>query len=65
VQNAFSVDAGPIAPWFAQRGKGTQYLLMAGCTPGEPANPTVLWLLDNGPSGPGVSNPYLVEVTPH
>jgi hypothetical protein len=63
VQNAFDVDAGPIAPWFDQAGKGQQFLLMKGYAPDQEDN--VLWLLSHGPNGAkGVSNAYLVEQLP-
>lgn len=42
------VDAGPIAPWFAQPGGGEQYQLDATLVPGAPAQLNVLWLLSNG-----------------
>lgn len=42
------VDAGPIAPWFAQPGGGEQYQLDAALVPGAPAQLNVLWLLSNG-----------------
>lgn len=46
-------------------GKGTQYVVMADCVPNQPKEQAnVLWLLGNGPNGPGVANPYLVEVLP-
>jgi Tuberculosis necrotizing toxin len=64
VQNAFDVDAGPIAPWFNQAGKGTQYVVMPGYVPNQPDATNVAWLLTNGPNGPGTSNPYLVEKQP-
>jgi len=42
------VDAGPIAPWFAQPGYGLQYQLDAALVPGAPERLNVLWLVDNG-----------------
>ena len=36
VQNAFDVDAGAIAPWFSQPGRGIRYMLMPGCVPISP-----------------------------
>jgi hypothetical protein len=48
VLKAFTVDAGPIAPWFAQPGLGLQYQLDATLVPGAPAQINVLWLVDNG-----------------
>lgn len=44
----FTVDAGPVAPWFAQPGYGLQYQLNASLIPGAPAAVNVLWLLNNG-----------------
>jgi hypothetical protein len=65
VQNAFDVDAGPIAPWFNQAGRGTQYVVMRGYVPKQPDDAAnIAWLLANGPNGPGISNPYLVEKLP-
>lgn len=48
VLKPFTVDAGPIAPWFAQPGGGLQYQLDAALVPGAPATLNVLWLVDNG-----------------
>lgn len=48
VVKAFSVDAGPIAPWFAQPGRGLQYQLDSTLIPGAPSALNVLWLLNNG-----------------
>jgi Tuberculosis necrotizing toxin len=65
VQNKFDVDKGPIAPWFEQQGRATQYVLMAGYVPNQPADQlNVLWLLTHGPNSGGPPNPYLVEVRP-
>jgi len=47
VLKPFSVDAGPIAAWFAQPGGGLQYQLDATLVPGAPANLNVLWLVSN------------------
>jgi len=55
VLKPFTVDAGPIAAWFAQPGGGLQYQLDAGLVSGAPTQLNVLWLLDNG---------YLKDVTP-
>lgn len=44
----FQVDAGPIAPWFAQPGGGLQYQLDATLVPGAPAQINVSWLVTNG-----------------
>jgi hypothetical protein len=44
----FQVDAGPIAPWFAQPGGGLQYQLDATLVPGAPAQINVSWLVNNG-----------------
>jgi hypothetical protein len=44
----FTVDAGPIAPWFGQPGYGWQFQLDARHVPGAPARLNVLWLIDNG-----------------
>ncbi|MFJ8041111.1 TNT domain-containing protein [Kitasatospora sp. NPDC096147] len=48
VAKAFTVDAGPIAPWFGQPGHGWQFQLDARHLPGAPARLNVLWLIDNG-----------------
>ena len=48
VNRPFTVDAGPIAPWFAQPGGGLQYQLDGSLVPGAPAQLNVMWLLDNG-----------------
>jgi hypothetical protein len=55
VLKAFPVDAGPIAPWFAQPGLGTQYMLDASLIPASGGAISVTWLLSNG---------YLVEEDP-
>jgi hypothetical protein len=44
----FVVDAGPVAPWFAQPGYGLQYQLDATLIPGAPASVNVMWLVNNG-----------------
>jgi hypothetical protein len=59
VQNAFSVDAGPIVAWFGQPGRATQYVVVAGYLPGQ--DKTVQWLLSNGPNP---TSKYLVEQVP-
>lgn len=48
VVKSFTVDAGPIAPWFGQPGYGWQYQLDGALVPGAPARLNVLWLVDNG-----------------
>lgn len=48
VVKPFTVDAGPIAPWFGQPGLGLQYQLDASLIPGGPAQLNVMWLVDNG-----------------
>ncbi|GLZ41395.1 TNT domain-containing protein [Actinokineospora sp. NBRC 105648] len=48
VLKAFTVYAGPIAPWFYQTGGGLQYQLNGTLIPGAPATVNVLWLIDNG-----------------
>jgi hypothetical protein len=48
VLKAFTFDTGPIAPWFAQPGLGTQYQLDPTLIPGAPASTNVMWLLANG-----------------
>lgn len=48
VLKSFAVDAGPIAPWFAQPGGGLQYQLDGSLVPGAPAALNVLWLVNNG-----------------
>jgi hypothetical protein len=44
----FTVDAGPVAPWFAQPGYGLQYQLNSSLVPGAPASVNVMWLVNNG-----------------
>jgi hypothetical protein len=44
----FTVDAGPVAPWFAQPGYGLQYQLNSSLVPGAPASVNVTWLVNNG-----------------
>jgi Tuberculosis necrotizing toxin len=48
VTRPFTVDAGPIAAWFAQPGGGRQYQLDATLIPGAPATINVVWLVANG-----------------
>jgi hypothetical protein len=48
VIKSFTVDSGPIAPWFEQSGFGWQYVLKGNHIPGAPTPLTVKWLLDNG-----------------
>lgn len=48
VLRSFTVEAGPIAPWFAQPGYGLQYQLEATLLPGHPPAINVKWLLTNG-----------------
>lgn len=48
VVKPFTVDAGPIAPWFGQPGHGLQFQLAAGLVPGAPATVNVGWLVANG-----------------
>jgi len=48
VIKTFTVDAGPIAPWFGQPGYGLQYQLDATLIPGAPASINVMWLVNNG-----------------
>lgn len=48
VAKAFTVDAGPIAPWFGQPGGGTQFQLDGSLVPGSPASLNVMWLVSNG-----------------
>ncbi|WP_405114813.1 TNT domain-containing protein [Micromonospora sp. NBC_01405] len=52
VVRPFTVDSGPIAPWFAQPGMGTQFQLNPAYLPQAGATLNVTWLLQNG---------YLVE----
>ncbi|QQQ73640.1 TNT domain-containing protein [Saccharothrix sp. 6-C] len=44
----FTVDAGPIAPWFAQSGGGLQYQLRGELVPDAPERLNVKWLLEHG-----------------
>ncbi|MDH6575435.1 TNT domain-containing protein [Kitasatospora sp. MAP5-34] len=48
VLKPFTVDAGPIAPWFGQPGYGWQYQLDSTLVPGGPTRLNVMWLIDNG-----------------
>jgi hypothetical protein len=48
VLKPFTVDAGPIAAWFAQPGGGWQYQLDSTLLPGAPTPLNVLWLVNNG-----------------
>ncbi|SEL47561.1 TNT domain-containing protein [Streptacidiphilus jiangxiensis] len=48
VLKPFTVDGGPVAPWFDQPGLGWQYQLDSTLVPGAPARLNVLWLVDNG-----------------
>ncbi len=48
VLKPFMVDAGPIAPAFAQPGGGIQYQLDATLIAGAPGNLNVQWLVDHG-----------------
>jgi hypothetical protein len=52
VVKPFAVDSGPVAPWFAQPGMGTLFMLNRAYLPQAGTNLSVRWLLDNG---------YLVE----
>ena len=55
VLREFTVEAGPIAPWFGQPGLGLQYKLDARFLPAAGDRVSVSWLLDHG---------YLVEEDP-
>ncbi|MEY9963892.1 hypothetical protein ABIA33_001926 [Streptacidiphilus sp. MAP12-16] len=48
VVKPFTVDAGPIAPWFGQPGYGWQYQLDSTLVAGSPSRLNVLWLVTNG-----------------
>ena len=48
VLRAFTVIAGPVAPWFAQSGGGLQYQLDYKQVPDAPNPLTVLWLVQHG-----------------
>ncbi|MEY9856076.1 hypothetical protein ABH935_001680 [Catenulispora sp. GAS73] len=48
VLKPFTVDAGPIAAWFAQPGGGLQYQLDSKLVPGAPSQLNVMWLVNNG-----------------
>lgn len=48
VKKGFNVSAGPIAPWFGQPGRGTQYQLKNDLVPGAPQQLNVLWLIQQG-----------------
>ncbi|WP_229398922.1 TNT domain-containing protein [Micromonospora okii] len=52
VVKPFTVDSGPIAPWFAQPGLGTQFELNPAYLPRAGSDLSVTWLLAHG---------YLVE----
>ncbi|MFC4149087.1 TNT domain-containing protein [Micromonospora mangrovi] len=47
VLKPFDVDSGPIAPWFAQTGLGTQFQLNAAYLPQAGGAVSVQWLLDH------------------
>ncbi|MCC8246906.1 TNT domain-containing protein [Saccharothrix luteola] len=47
VTRDFDVDAGPIAPWFAQSGGGRQYQLRGAYVPDAPERLNVAWLLEH------------------
>ncbi|HEY3504030.1 MAG TPA: TNT domain-containing protein [Actinocatenispora sp.] len=55
VAKTFDVDAGPIAPWFGQPGRGRQFKLDPGYLPAAGTALSVTWLLAHG---------YLVEEDP-
>lgn len=55
VLEPFTVATGAVAPWFAQPGLGTQYVLEPDHLPEAGGDLSVKWLLDNG---------YLVEERP-
>jgi hypothetical protein len=44
----FTVDAGPIRPWFGQPGLGLQYVLNSHYIPGAPADVRIPYLVQNG-----------------
>lgn len=48
VTRPFTVDAGPIRPWFGQPGQGLQYVLNSEYIPEAPERLTIPWLVDNG-----------------
>jgi hypothetical protein len=48
VVKAFTVDAGRIAPWFAQPGGGLRYMLDPNLITNAPNPLTIRWLLDSG-----------------
>nr|MDQ6948923.1 TNT domain-containing protein [Actinomycetota bacterium] len=48
VLKVFTVEAGPIAPGFGQRGLGRQYQVVSSLVPGSPMKVNVMWLLDHG-----------------
>ncbi|WP_431975516.1 TNT domain-containing protein [Micromonospora haikouensis] len=48
VVKPFPVDSGPIAPWFAQPGMGTQFQLNPAYLPQAGGNLSVTWLLAHG-----------------
>ncbi|BCL15034.1 TNT domain-containing protein [Micromonospora sagamiensis] len=52
VLKPFTVDSGPIAPWFAQPGMGTQYKLERRHLPEAGPQLSITWLIEHG---------YLVE----
>ncbi|MFI7646912.1 TNT domain-containing protein [Micromonospora sp. NPDC049460] len=47
VLKPFDVDSGPIAPWFAQPGLGTQFQLNPAYVPQAGGNLNVQWLIDH------------------
>ncbi|MEV0327011.1 TNT domain-containing protein [Micromonospora echinospora] len=52
VLKPFTVDSGPVAPWFAQPGMGTQFKLEQRYLPEAGGQLSITWLIENG---------YLVE----
>ena len=48
VIKSFTVESGPIAPWFGQPGHGWQYQLDPTLIPANPAGLNVMWLVANG-----------------
>jgi hypothetical protein len=66
VLHSFKVDAGPIAPWFAQPGGGLQYLIKPALIPGGAHQISVKWLVNHGYLGRAKVTVYVSAlVKPH
>lgn len=48
VLRPFTVEAGPVRPWFGQPGHALQYVLNSAYLPGAPADARIPYLVQNG-----------------